>query len=62
MLALATVHGFAHSDALGEMLATRIHGGRIRKMAEIAFAEVPLSEILDAIQRTHLYTDWQEPT
>jgi hypothetical protein len=41
LLALATVHGFAHSDALGEMLATGFHGERIRKMAEIASAEVP---------------------
>ncbi|SDF82446.1 hypothetical protein SAMN05216466_101191 [Paraburkholderia phenazinium] len=62
LLALAVVHGFEQSDALGEMLASGISSKRIWTIAEIAFIEVPLSEILDAIRRTRLYTDLQDPT
>jgi hypothetical protein len=43
-----------------ELLASGTDTERIKALTEIAFAEVPLSGMLDAIRRTRLYTDLQE--
>jgi hypothetical protein len=60
LVALAATHGFAQSDALRDLLASRTDTERIKALTEMAFAEVPLSGMLDAIRRTRLYTDLQE--
>jgi hypothetical protein len=56
LLALATTHGFARSDALRELLVSGTDTEHVRTLTEAAFDEVPLSAILDAIRSTRLYT------
>lgn len=61
LLALTTTHGFAQRDVLRELLVSGADTERVRTLTEAAFDEVPLSAILDAIRRTRLCTEQQEP-
>lgn len=61
MIALAEVYGFAQVSELHELLASRASAERIRPVADLAFADVPLSRLLVMVRRTRLYAVPQGP-
>lgn len=55
LLALATQHGFAQTDALREKLTTGTRTKRTRLLTEVAFDAVPASALLDVIRHSGFY-------
>jgi hypothetical protein len=60
MIALAEDYGFAQGNMLCELLASCAPAERVRGVADLAFADVPLSRLLVTIRRTRLHTGQPE--
>lgn len=61
MIALTEDHGFAQGNVLHELLASRACAERVRAVADLAFADVPLPRLLATIRRTRLHADLRQP-